>query len=198
MLTKKGLYPWGCKSSYRNSPAFFSLKKISGGHFFPLPGRFLTQKPKINAAYIKPLTPAETNGAPYIRVTFAAKVTGLGLSVTRRLGTRRFGNADFVLVTAVNAFIAGETQPDEPKAISDPQPTPVNPNTQHFPPLVLITREIPLSQNFPPKAEPPSAEKKTPNHCQSAELSRRQLQQTQDDPAQLESKNICKPKNQSR
>lgn len=85
----------------------------------------MTQKTKIKATYIKPLTPAETGGAPYVRVTLAAEATGLGVSLIKRIGgTRRFGNADYISVHAVNAFIAGGTQSDSPKTSHEIGPSP--------------------------------------------------------------------------
>lgn len=63
----------------------------------------------MKSKYIKPIDPAKTGGAPFIRATLAAELTGLGITVIRRLGARRFGNAFYVEVSAVNGFIAGNT-----------------------------------------------------------------------------------------
>jgi hypothetical protein len=80
---------------------------------------FGNRRTKIKPTFIRPLTSDETNGAPYIRVTLAAKATGLGLSVTKRLGTRKFGNADYVLVKAVNAFITGRPYSEPTEVLPD-------------------------------------------------------------------------------
>jgi hypothetical protein len=92
---------------------------------------FWSHKTKIKAAYIKPLTLAETGGAPYVRVKLAAAATGLGLSAIKRIGaTRRFGNADYISVHAVNAFISGCTQSDSPKTANEIVPAPHLSNTE--------------------------------------------------------------------
>lgn len=67
----------------------------------------------MKAKLIKPLSAAETQNCPFIKVKVAARETGLGLTVTRRLGTRRIGNSDYVEVAKVNAFIAGDSRPNE-------------------------------------------------------------------------------------
>lgn len=78
----------------------------------------------MKAKTIKPLTTTDTGGAPYIKVTAAAKQTGLGLTLTKRIGTRKFGNTDYVSVAAVNAYIVGE-----PKMTEQSRPAPISPTS---------------------------------------------------------------------
>ena len=78
----------------------------------------------MKAKTIKPLNPTDTGGAPYIKAKMAAKQTGLGLTLTKRIGTRKFGNTDYVSVAAINAFIAGE-----PEATEQPKPAVIAPSS---------------------------------------------------------------------
>jgi hypothetical protein len=144
----------------------------------------LAQKPKIKAAYIKPLTPQDTGGAPFVKAKLAAKATGLGLSLTKRIGRiRKFGNGNYADVAAVNAYIADGTESARIGVTRDPQQNPASPNREHFPPSSPSQAGPPL-RTFPPNWTPKVQENTTRNHCQPAELSRWQLQQTQDDPAE--------------
>ncbi len=59
---------------------------------------------------LKPLSLEETKGAPLIRVRCAAKLTGLGETILRRLPCHRIGNADYVGVTEINRLITGEKE----------------------------------------------------------------------------------------
>jgi hypothetical protein len=130
----------------------------------------LTKKTNVTAVYIKPLTSAETGGAPYIRAKVAAKATGLGLSTIRRIGTRRFGNADYVRVRDINAFIVGEI-PDEIAGAGERHVT-VNPPDESVLPSSLTQAGNPPFSNFS-QVVPPKDNKKNPKTVQPAELSRR-------------------------
>ncbi len=59
---------------------------------------------------IRPLDPKQTGGAPYIRLTCAARLTGLGMTTLRTLPVRKFGNAHYGNVAAINALITGTQQ----------------------------------------------------------------------------------------
>jgi hypothetical protein len=63
----------------------------------------------MKSKFIKPIDPAKTGGTTFIRAALVAELIGLGVSVVRRLGVRRFGNPFYVEVRAVNGFIAGKT-----------------------------------------------------------------------------------------
>jgi hypothetical protein len=59
------------------------------------------RKPKT----IRPIDPATINQDPYIDVRSAAKLTGLGEKLIRKLPLRRFGVTDYIAVQVINDFI---------------------------------------------------------------------------------------------
>lgn len=60
-----------------------------------------SKKPKT----IRPIDAAAINQDPYIDVRSAAKLTGLGEKLIRKLPLRRFGARDYISVQVVNDFI---------------------------------------------------------------------------------------------
>ncbi|MEI6714245.1 MAG: hypothetical protein WCO60_10865 [Verrucomicrobiota bacterium] len=58
---------------------------------------------------IRPLTEADTKGAPFVSLVDTAKFTGLGEAILRKgCKITKFGNAHFVRVAEVNKLILGD------------------------------------------------------------------------------------------
>lgn len=70
------------------------------------------KKRRATARTIRPLTADDTRGAPLIAANDAARLTGLGDTLVRRIfPLRRIGKPDYVRVVQVNAYINLGTLP---------------------------------------------------------------------------------------
>jgi hypothetical protein len=61
----------------------------------------------------KAIDPGKAAATPLIRATLAAELAGFVVTAAPRLGVRRFGNAFFVEVGAVNELIDGKTTAED-------------------------------------------------------------------------------------